>query len=119
MSGPVGTTSKRSTKRGSEFSDRQIAHAVRDRKMVKAILPNGEDVSGFVYGSDDYHWGIVTLDDRTLLVHKSATCVEILPWGVDDRPESSFIREVTEPFRDYVMQKFFGKTQTQSPPSSL
>lgn len=119
MSGPVGTTSKRSTKRGSEFSDRQIAHAVRDRKMVKAILPNGEEVSGFIYGSDDYHWGIVSCEGATVLVHKSGVCLEITSMTLPDfrKYQQDVVSPVIEPFRDNVMEKFFGKTQ--SVPSSL
>lgn len=112
MSGSVGTTSKRSIKRGSEFSDKQVAYAVRDRRQVIAHMSGGVKITGYIFGSDDYHWGIVGVTAaETVLVHKSSVCLVIS--SLDSEPPER-VRELTEPFRAYVMEKFFGKTQTPS-----
>lgn len=113
MSGSVGTASKRSTKRGSEFSDKQIAYAVRDRRQVIAHMSGGVKIVGYIFGSDDYHWGIVGVSgDKTVLVHKSSVCLEISSLNAQPTERA---RELTEPFRDYVMKNVFGQTPATTP----
>lgn len=115
MSGSVGTTSQRSGKRGSTFSDKQIAKTVRDGKAIEFSLVDGVSLTGWVYGMDDFHWGVVDGGGRTHLVHKAAaTRVSILD---SEGAPPAVVTEVAGRFRDYVMKTYFGQ-QSQQPIAS-
>jgi hypothetical protein len=107
MSGPVGTASKRPTKRGSHFSDKQIAQTVKDGNAVDFTLLGGSRVQGWVFGMDDYHWGVVDASGGTHLIHKAAAAkVSIL----DATHMPRAVQDVVGPFRDYVTRTFFSQT---------
>lgn len=114
MSGPASAANARrariGTKSGSHFSDRQIASAVKDGHALRVVLPNGDAIEGWVFGVDNYHWGIVDAGGSTHLVHKSAPCVSVLDWLT--MPPT--LEEIVGPFRDYVMREHFGQTVAAS-----
>lgn len=120
MSGASGTaTAERDTagtRRGARFSDKQIAHAVKDRKAITIVLPNGQDlITGFVYGMDDFHIGIVDEYSNTSLVHKSAAAAirftdNVMSSGGQPGSIAEKIREICEPFRNRVMREHFSQT---------
>ena len=106
---------KASARRGSSFSDRQISQSVKDGKAVTFTLADADPVTGWVYGYDDFHWGVVAIDGTTHLVHKTAQCVTIQ----NDHLLSDLhkvtrqqIEVLVGPFRRYVMENHFGIIQT-------
>jgi hypothetical protein len=107
MSGPASAARKgqRNGKSGSHFSDRQIAQAVKDGKPLRVAFPDGESIEGWVYGADDYHWGIVDAGGTTHLIHKSAPRVTVLDHYYSDLPE--VVEKIAGPFRDWVMREHF------------
>lgn len=99
-------------RRGSHFSDKQIFHAVRDGRAISATLPDGRTHTGWVYGGDDYHWGLVTPEGGTMLLHKSVPCIEILQsMTLGTQPDwvQEVVGELVEPFRNYVMREHFSQ----------
>lgn len=105
---PVQTDERARRKRrrmGSDFTSRQIAVAVREVRQVVAHLPGGCQVRGYIYGGDDYHWGLVDADAPTTthLVHKT-TPLSITSESTSD-PQ---IRKVVDPYRQSVLRNHFG-----------
>lgn len=96
-------------KRGAHFSDKQIAQTVKDGRRVHIRVTDVDQVSGWVFGSDDYHWGLVDSAGAVWLVHKSAPLVQVTDDLLED--EAAHVREQVEPvvcgFRDYVMKTHF------------
>jgi len=101
-----GTSSGR---RGSNFSDKQVAQSVKDRTPVRVTLVDESVVDGWIYGMDDFHWGIVDTTGDTYLVHKSAPVLQFLSYPVLTGEEGSAVTDKTEPFRDYVMRAIFNQ----------
>lgn len=97
------------TRSGSHFTDKQIARAVRDGKAVEVTLVDGSKRLGWVFGGDNYHWGLVSPCGEISIVHKSAPCVTILPNLLSSEPEE--VREsvgaLVNPYREYVMEEHF------------
>ena len=93
-------------RRGSFHSDRQVAFAVRDGKAVTAIIATGEQITGWVFGADDYHWSIVTADGGIVLVHKSSPALKIhrTP-SLSTAPAS--IQSLVSRFRDALLRDHF------------
>lgn len=113
MSGS-GTASRSLTnRRGSTFTDKQIAFSVRERRAVRAHLLGGvEAVSGWVCGMDDYHWGVVDGKGDVHLVHKSSS-ITITRESVELPSEAE---AVVAPFRDSEwMKAHFGQTSQPQP----
>lgn len=98
------------SRRGSNFSDKQVAQSVKDRTPVRVLLADEYFVDGWIYGMDDFHWGIVDTAGDTHLVHKSAPTLQFLSYPVLKPGEGGSVIEKTEPFRDYVMRTFFSQT---------
>lgn len=98
-------------RRGSTFSDRQIFAAVKDGRAIEFVLPATTErkVIGWVYGVDDYHWGVVDQRGSTFLVHKSAPLLQILPARLDQLSEHvrDCVEPLVAPFRAYVMREHF------------
>lgn len=107
----AGAAEKSATngRRGSRFSDKQIARAVKDRRAIEILSPNGESlVTGFVYGMDDYHLGIADVaTGATTLVHKASAGLIRFLSPVDSYP--GWVQDICEPFRDRVMKEQFGQ----------
>lgn len=101
-------------RRGSNFSDKQVAQSVKDRTPVRVTLADDSVIDGWIYGMDDFHWGIVDSGGDTYLVHKSAPALQFLSYPVLKTGERDSVAEKTEPFRDYVMRNFFAQHQTAS-----
>ena len=104
-----GTSTRR---RGSTFSDRQIAQSVKDGKPIMVGASEEEEVWGWVYGADDFHWGIVTTGGETYLVHKTAPLIRIMhPVEVPDH-----VSEMVAPYQRYVLRHHFSQpTSTDNP----
>lgn len=113
MAGSAAASTKGAPRRGSSFSDKQIAHAVKDGRAVEVLFCDGSTAIGFVYGADDFHWGLVTLDGRRLLVHKSTPRLVFTEHLLEHQGGS--VRERIEPlvsgFRDYVLREVFNQTE--------
>lgn len=122
MTATTGTPGKGSApvRRGSNFSDRQIAHAVKGRRAIRAALPSvsgWEHITGWVYGGDDYHWGIVTAQEELFLVHKTVPAIQILDLRIDDledEGQQETVGSLVEPFRQRVMRDHFGQQPNSS-----
>jgi len=94
------------------MSNRQIAQSVKDGRRI-SVRVEGEVITGYVGGMDDYHWLIVAPTDdggvTTTLIHKSAPLVHL-------HPESTYAEEsglaameqIIAPFRGMVMRTYFG-----------
>lgn len=100
------------TRSGSYFADKQIAHTVKDGKAIEVLLPDGNKVIGWVFGADNYHWGLVSLFGDVILVHKSAPMVTVTEHMLSkqDADHRRDIESLVAPFRDYVMREHFGQT---------
>lgn len=97
------------TRRGSTQSDRQIAFAVRDGKMVTVTISTGEKVTGYVFGVDDFHWLIITPHVETLMVHKSAPSVLIHQKSTLDAAHAE-VQTLVSHFRSSVLRDYFKTT---------
>ena len=84
--------------------------------MVTATLPNGQQVYGYVMGSDDYHWALVTLEEDVVLVHKSAPALRIEN-STSTQEQSDRIKTMTSGFRQFVMETHFS-ISTPKPPKA-
>lgn len=99
-----GTTPGGAPKRGSAFSDKQIAFAVKDGKPVRVYFDDCLQIQGWICGIDDYHWGVVDASGEVNLVHKSVGRLTILSEPMGIPPE---VEAIVAPCRDYVMREFF------------
>lgn len=104
--------SRRQQRRGSHFTDKQIAQSVKDGRAVHVTLLDGRTVLGWVYGMDDFHWGLVTLDGSKVLVHKSAPFVEFTVHLLAQQTSAvqALIEPVVTPFRAHVVETVFSKS---------
>lgn len=105
-------TSRSRSRSGSFFADKQIAYAVRDGVAVEVTLVGGQSVIGWVFGTDNYHWGLVSRMGEVSLIHKSAPCLKITEHKLSREPQDvqDVVNDLVGPFRDYVMREHFGKT---------
>lgn len=94
--------------RGSDLSDRQLARSVVGGHKVTFLVPHEGPITGYIFGSDDYHWAVVTPDVETILVHKSTPLVRI---STDEtysgEPNRERMEEMVSPFRAYVSRTYF------------
>lgn len=108
--GGSGSAAK-SARRGSTFSDKQVAEVVRNSQRVEITLLTGHVVSGYIYGGDDYHWGVVNPQGETSLVHKTAPMVKVLPTTLSQ--EQKWVQEDLEPiiapYQDFIMRTVFSQ----------
>ena len=83
--------------------------SVKDRKAVRITLVTGEVLTGWIYGVDDYHWGLVEADGSTHMVHKTAPCLSVVDASIGDLREEyrSEVEALADPFRRYVMKHHF------------
>lgn len=95
------------SRRGSSFSDKQIAASVKDGKRVTVVLLNGQAVSGYVCGADDYHWGLTSSDGSITLVHKSAGMTIAAESTIDTEPES--VKALVSVYRKFVLSTTYGQ----------
>lgn len=114
-SSPATAERPAAVRRGSRFSDKQIAHAVKDYRHLTISAVTGEELAqGFVYGMDDFHIGIVDTNGNTRLVHKSAAAVisfDTFPTFVALASEvRAMIEETCGAFRSRVMREHFSQT---------
>lgn len=102
-----GTSGK--AKSASHFSDKQIAHTVKDSQAIEVTLPSGDSVVGWVYGMDAYHWGVIDQAGVCHVLHKTGASFRIHDLVIEDLPEdrSKVIEATTRSFRAYVMRTFF------------
>ncbi len=106
-------TGRARSRRGSDLSDRQVAYSVRDGKSVTATLSTGDQISGYVMGSDDFHWAIVDTSGEVHLVHKSSPSLKIDSKSTIAQA-SVKIRDMVAVFRDSVMRDHFHHTPASS-----
>jgi len=120
-------TSRR--KSGSAMSDRQMARAAVDGRLITFIqelrasyAEQDRSISGFLVGADDYHWMIVPeefsnpeQDLPVVLVHKSCPFVMISPsTRLSGRPKSfrTKVGEIGRGFWEHCKQAHLGYTAT-------
>lgn len=67
---------------------------------------------GWVYGMDDFHWGIVGADGTTQLVHKSAPQLVFTPHLLSKQSKDvrAVVEPIVEPFYDRVMRDVYRTT---------
>lgn len=94
----TATQDGRATRSPSHFSDKQILGAAKRGKTVSVVLPNGEEVEGWICGMDAFHWGIVSANGDVTLIHKSAPSLRI----GDSIEMTELARKVAEPFQRYA-----------------
>lgn len=111
MGEAVGSVKIKPVRRGSSFSDKQVAEAVRNHRRVEIVLANSQIVSGYIYGGDDFHWGVVNPQGETFLVHKTAPMMHLL--SITLGQEQSWVKEELEPivtpYRDFIMRTVFSQ----------
>lgn len=117
-------------KTGSGMSDRQMARAAVDGRLITFIQqlrmdwdePNAA-LSGFLVGMDDYHWMIVpdsvnkSEDLPVILVHKSCPFVMIsrdVFLGDQPEPFRAAVRKIGSGFWSHCRQEHLGYTATTS-----
>lgn len=94
------------TRIGASLSDKQVAQSVLDGKRVEATLPNGQSISGYVFGRDDYHWAIATPDGETVLVHKSIPALRVAAnAGLHMEPRRDDLEQMISPFRQHLLNQ--------------
>lgn len=93
-------------RRGSSSSDRQIAYAAQEKRIVifHTVM---RIVHGWVVGLDDFHYVVVEPgEDRVVLIHKSCPLI--------------VVGDTSEPVHNSVAQKMLASFQrhlTQGEPS--
>jgi hypothetical protein len=107
------TDSPKGQRRGSSLSDRQVAHAVKDGKAVTATLATGDKVEGWIFGSDDFHWSIVTREHDVYLVHKSSPALLIHRDSSIETADKA-VQAMVSTYRDSVLRTHFNHTSPQS-----
>lgn len=98
--------------RGSMFADKQMYQAVKDLRAVEIwTAEGGPAVTGFIYGMDDYHWGLVDCTGLTMMVHKTASLVRFLGYTLDALPrdQQDKVLPVVQPFRNRVLREVFNQ----------
>lgn len=102
-------SSPRTARRGSHFTDRQIAQSVRDGRVVE-IHTVVSSQSGWIFGADDFHWGIVDRMGSTCMVHKTAPSLRVTDITLEMQPQD--VRDLVEPivksYRESIMREHFG-----------
>jgi hypothetical protein len=110
-----GEERRRSTPyHGSQLSRRQVAFSVKLGKIVTAYLPSGKELRGYIFGSDDYHWQMVSPELDTHLIHKSCS----LSFGTQSyaqEPRHEELEKLVAPYRRHVEETVFGR---QAEPAS-
>lgn len=92
---------------GSMASTKAIRQAVKDGRLVTAMMPWGESISGYVCGADDFHWVLVLANGDTVLVHKSTPAVSISKtrtYQTEPEEARTMIEEATSSFRAFVLR---------------
>lgn len=102
----------RNPRQGSTMSDRQVAYAVKDGRMVTVTLPDGQEITGYIFGKDDYHWALVTPDGEVALVHKSAPALRISATSSLSGAVES-VRDMVEIYRQHVISTYFNQTPSR------
>lgn len=95
-------------RRGSSFSDKQIYASVKEGRQIRVTV-EGEPFEGWVYGVDDFHWGLVDAEGATVLVHKSAPVVVFLP----SQKTTPRAERLVSSFRAWVLRSHYGQTTTE------
>lgn len=111
-------------RRGSDLSDKQIAHAaMRGRKVTFQYFSTqpAHELTGYIVGMDDYHWMVASVvspvshDDLIVntLVHKSRVdMIRLHPDSTIDKetPEvQEAIRQVGQAFWHYCEKNYAGR----------
>lgn len=104
---------KPQTRRGAVMSLKQIGRAAAEERKI-AFHTGTLDISGYVVGSDDFHWMVAATHPEygvyTALVHKSCPVVVFTSSTVRDESEESqeTIRGIGAPFWKYCRETFMG-----------
>lgn len=105
---------------GSKMSDRQMAYAATHGRKVTCTPLIGEAVTGYLVGSDDFHWLVAVPSHQdtvsTVLVHKSAPLVRLSHEAtLSDEPENvrTTIEQQGTPFWEYCHKTYFGKSDSR------
>lgn len=106
---------KPAVRRGSNASDKQIAHAVADSRQVQVGV-NGSTINGYVMGMDDYHWVVVDTKTTVHLVHKSAPLFTIGRRTLSDELQTvqDELTPMLAPFQQFVLRELLGQTSPRS-----
>lgn len=100
-------TAKTAVPRGAHLSNKQIARAAVDGKIVTFFsAPESILARGYVVGMDDYHWMVYTSSGDIALVHKSAPMVKISEIGPPDEIHKA--ARVGESFWAYCRENILG-----------
>ncbi len=92
---------------GSSASDKQIAHAVKDYRMVTFFPSGAQAVKGWVAGMDSYHWVVVEEDLTTILVHKSCPVVRFNHYTLNPDNMDEPLQERLRSFRQHILSAHF------------
>lgn len=104
--------------RDTPMSVKQIARTVVDGRKVTFHIFDGEPITGYVAGMDDYNWLVVTPAGDKHLVHKGSCPRTDLHDEPTYRAEPNHeeIERVVGPFRRYCSSQFFGRDEMPSDP---
>ena len=91
---------------GSAMSTKQLAQSVAHGRMVTFHTPVRE-VTGYLFGMDDYHWAVITAEGRKTLVHKgSASLIDFADESTyDTEDEHDRLERLVGPFRSSLAER--------------
>lgn len=100
-----------SKKQGNEMSTKQVARTVLDGTAITfSFPPSDKQITGYVFGADDYHWAVVEPNGDRHLVHKGAPIVTLLSTRkLHAEPNAEALEPLVAPFRRYVERTYFGR----------
>ena len=112
----LGSPANGTRKQGSSVSSKQLARTVKDGRKVSFWLSSGLEISGYISGMDDYHWFLVTPENRKHLIHKGLASLITLhdESTYATEPLWELLEQTIAPFRDHVLAHYFGEQYAQS-----
>lgn len=86
------------------MSSKQLARTVVDGRILTFTPVSGAPVTGYLAGMDDYHWLVVTPYDEQVLVHKSASKIDIGAKTYNQETLRADLERVIAPFRAHIQE---------------
>lgn len=95
---------------GSRFWDDQIYYAVRYYRQVTVELSDGTCVRGYIYGGDDYHFGLIDSALTTYIFPKSTFLDLMIETRsehpvIEDEQHSEEIKDMVSGFRHALIKR--------------
>lgn len=104
------------------MSVKQVARTVVDGRKVTFHVFDGEPVTGYVAGMDDYNWLVISPRGTKHLIHKGS-CPRIDLHDLVTYPDEENheqIEKVVGPFRRYCSSQIFGREEMPpAPPTDI